>query len=211
MPSARGAAARERDRLAWLFLQSNPQLFAGQRFRILHVAPEPQLADFFRHRVDGGYYSADLMRGDVDLRLDVSALPFAAASLDAVYCSHVLQDVPDDRKALAEFYRALRPGGWAIVNIPLHADHTRENPRPAMCADATTSARMNTSGNTVTTTCSDCRTSVSRPKSRGRRNWRATSGSAGASALTVPEPASFTVRSSPVTTAVSSPNLPRAH
>ena len=123
--------ARERDRLAWLFLQSNPQLFAGQqRFRMLHVAPEPRLGTFFRHRAGCGYHSADLMRRDVDLRMDVSALPIAAASLDAIYCSHVLQDVPDDRRALAEFYRALRPGGWAIVNIPLHADYTRENPRP---------------------------------------------------------------------------------
>lgn len=122
--------ARERDRLAWLFLQRNPQLFAGGRVVMLHVAPEPRLAAFFRHRAGAGYCSADLMRRDVDLRLDVSALPFAAASLDAIYCSHVLQDVPNDRRALAEFYRVLRPGGWAIVNIPLHADYTRENPRP---------------------------------------------------------------------------------
>lgn len=121
--------ARERDRLSWLFLQRNPQLF-GKAMRLLHVAPEPRLADFFRQRAGVGYSSADLMRKDVDLRLDVSALPFADACLDAIYCSHVLQDVPDDRAALAEFHRALRPGGWAILNVPLYADSTSENACP---------------------------------------------------------------------------------
>lgn len=122
--------ARERDRLAWLFLQRNPQLFDSAAMALLHVAPEPRLAAFFRQQAGIGYVSADLMRRDVDLRLDVSALPVADASLDAIYCSHVLQDVPDDRRALAEFHRALRPGGWAIVNVPLFAESTRDNERP---------------------------------------------------------------------------------
>lgn len=121
--------SRERDRLTWLFLQRNPQLFYNP-LTLLHVAPEPRLADFFHEKTGKGYISADLMRRDVDLRLDVSALPFENACLDAIYCSHVLQDVPDDGAALAEFQRTLRPGGWAILNVPLHADTTRENPRP---------------------------------------------------------------------------------
>lgn len=122
--------ARERDRLTWLFLQRNLRLFDRPRMTLLHIAPEPRLAEFFRQRADGAYLSADLMRRDVDLRLDVSAMPLASASVDAIYCSHVLQDVPDDRAALAEFHRVLKPGGWAIVNVPLHLDSTRENARP---------------------------------------------------------------------------------
>lgn len=122
--------ARERDRLAWIFLQHNVQLFTAAPVTLLHVAPEPRLADFFKQRAGAGYISADLMRRDVDVRLDVSALPFQDGSLDAIYCSHVLQDVPDDCRALAEFYRVLRPGGWAILNVPLHADITRQNARP---------------------------------------------------------------------------------
>ncbi len=121
--------ARERDRLTWLFLQRNPQLF-DKPLRLLHLAPEPRLADFFQRRAADGYVSADLMRRDVDLRLDVAALPLPDSCLDAIYCSHVLQDVPNDRAALAEFHRTLRPGGWAILNVPLHAEATCENDRP---------------------------------------------------------------------------------
>ncbi|MEQ8514917.1 MAG: hypothetical protein RIC38_04875, partial [Chromatocurvus sp.] len=43
---------------------------------------------------------------------------------------HIDDRPPDDRRALTEFHRTLRPGGWAIVNVPLHAESTRENARP---------------------------------------------------------------------------------
>ncbi len=30
-----------------------------------------------------------------------------------------MQDVPDDRKGIAEMFRVLKPGGWAIVQVPI--------------------------------------------------------------------------------------------
>src|SRR5690606_22633231 len=39
-------------------------------------------------------------------------------SFDRVVCNHVLEHV-DDRKALAEIFRVLRPGGIALLSTPL--------------------------------------------------------------------------------------------
>jgi len=36
-----------------------------------------------------------------------------------VLCNHVLEHVLDDRAALAEFARVLRPGGCAVIMVPL--------------------------------------------------------------------------------------------
>lgn len=56
-------------------------------------------------------------RGEVEYQ-DVTALTFAGASLDAVLSFDVLEHVPDYRSALAEFARALVPGGICVATFP---------------------------------------------------------------------------------------------
>ena len=116
-------ASRERDRLAFLFLRQVPP--AG---RVLHMAPEPCLRSRLRELAPGGYVSADLLRTDVDERADLGTLPHADATFGGVYCSHVLQDVRDDIAAMAEVFRVLAPGGWAVLNVPVKATKTTNHP-----------------------------------------------------------------------------------
>lgn len=116
--------SRERDRLNSLFFKQNQELFSGDSVAFLHVAPEPELAKLFKEKAGAGYMDADLMRKDVMVKLDVSDMQFEDNHFDAIYCSHVLQDVPDDSKAIQECYRVLKPGGWAILNVAIHGDET---------------------------------------------------------------------------------------
>lgn len=59
--------------------------------------------------------AADLGR-EVTLRLaDAEALPYADGSFDTVVCTLGLCGVPDDRAAIAEMYRVLRPGGLLLL------------------------------------------------------------------------------------------------
>lgn len=51
-------------------------------------------------------------------RGDLTALPFADASVDGVLCEMVLEHVPDARVALGEIARVLRPGGRAYLALP---------------------------------------------------------------------------------------------
>ena len=112
-------ASRERDRLAHLFLQT-----VGNGGPLLHIAPEASLAPRLRELADGCYLSADILRRDVGVRFDIMAIPHPEATFQGIYCSHVLQDVKDDRQALAEIFRVLKPGGWAIVNVPVQTQRT---------------------------------------------------------------------------------------
>ena len=50
----------------------------------------------------------------------VAALPFAAGSFDAVVSADVLYELDDPGAAVREFWRCLRPGGWAVVNVPAY-------------------------------------------------------------------------------------------
>lgn len=118
----------ERHRLLWLYLRDRTDL--GQApARLLHFAPEPCLEGALRKLPGVEYVNADLERPDVDLNLDITAMPFPEASFDAAICAHVLEHVPDDRAAMRELVRVLRPRGWAIVMAPVNqAAATDEDP-----------------------------------------------------------------------------------
>jgi ubiquinone/menaquinone biosynthesis C-methylase UbiE len=61
--------------------------------------------------------------------MDITQLPFGAGSFDLILCSHVLEHVPDDRQALSELRRVLRPDGLALLQHPIDdIDQTDEDP-----------------------------------------------------------------------------------
>ncbi len=49
---------------------------------------------------------------------DVTKLPFADGSFDVVICSEVLEHIKDNRTAVAELVRVLKPGGDLVVTVP---------------------------------------------------------------------------------------------
>jgi ubiquinone/menaquinone biosynthesis C-methylase UbiE len=84
---------------------------------------------------------------------NAEVLPFPDASFDTVVCTLGLCGIPDDRAAIAEMYRVLRPGGQALlldhvgapnrllrgaqrllelITVPLVADHQTRRPLPLL-------------------------------------------------------------------------------
>jgi SAM-dependent methyltransferase len=86
---------------------------------VLHYAPEPSTTQFLRQRVGPGYRSIDLTSPLADALMDATSLQYPDASFDLVLCSHVLEHVPDDRAAMREMHRVLRPGGVALLQHPV--------------------------------------------------------------------------------------------
>lgn len=62
------------------------------------------------------------------VKMDITDIQYPDNTFDIVYCSHVLEHVPDDHKAMREFARVLKPEGWAVFMIPLSAEQTIEDP-----------------------------------------------------------------------------------
>ena len=59
---------------------------------------------------------ANTIGREIDLRIaDAQALPFPDASFDTVVCTLSLCSIPDDRKAVAEAHRVLRPEGTFLL------------------------------------------------------------------------------------------------
>jgi N-acetylglucosaminyl-diphospho-decaprenol L-rhamnosyltransferase len=127
----------ERHRLLWLYLQRRTDLHAKSH-RVLHMAPERSFQRLLRQLPNVEYVSADLASPLADVRCDIQALPFADRSFDVVICNHVLEHIPDDRRAMAELARVMAPGGWAILMCPIARDRatTLVDPSVRTPADA---------------------------------------------------------------------------
>ena len=124
--------SHERHRLLWLYLTvARPDLLGGEPKRFLHFAPELPFQRLARSKPNIEYVSADLASPLAEHAVDIHDLPFRDGSFDALLCSHVLEHVEDDRRAMGELRRVLRPGGWAILMVPLHGGltNTLEDPR----------------------------------------------------------------------------------
>jgi SAM-dependent methyltransferase len=113
-------AASERHRQLWLYLQQHTNLFTAL-LDVLHFAPEYSLTKQLARRSNLRYVTADLYR-PATVKADITNIPFADHAFDVILCSHVLEHIPDDRRAMRELYRVLKPGGWAILLVPIELD-----------------------------------------------------------------------------------------
>ena len=109
----------ERHRLLLCYLRTRTPLFDGKPRRFLHIAPEISLGRIFAAACGTGYLSADLNNTAAMERMDITDIRHADDSFDVICCSHVLEHVPDDRKAMRELCRVLHPSGFAILNVPV--------------------------------------------------------------------------------------------
>lgn len=119
----------ERHRLIWLYLREQTTFFSAPQ-RVLHIAPEYCFLKLFKKQKNLDYTTADLISPWADVKMDVQAIPFPDSQFDVVICNHVLEHVDSDYKAMQEIHRVLKPGGFAILQVPmdLSMERTLEDP-----------------------------------------------------------------------------------
>ncbi|GHA27520.1 SAM-dependent methyltransferase [Salinimicrobium marinum] len=107
----------ERHRLLWLYLKNETSFFRDE-LKVLHFAPEQAFYKRFRELPNLDYTTTDLNSPLADVKADICDLPFQDNTYDFILCNHVLEHIPNDRKAMQELYRILKPGGTAVLQIP---------------------------------------------------------------------------------------------
>lgn len=113
----------ERHRALWLYFKNDTNLFSG-KLKVLHVAPEKLFYKKLVTLANIEYYAIDKYPDKYDynkktVEMDLTDLQFNDNEFDVIICNHVLEHVPDDTKAMREMYRVLKPGGWAVINVPV--------------------------------------------------------------------------------------------
>lgn len=114
--------SQARHRLAYYLLNSN----IGSGHHTLHVAPARFVESWLRS-ISNEYLSIDLNPELAMYQMDLTALELEDCSYSLIWCSHVLEHISKDVKAMEEMFRVLKPGGTAIIQVSVYGDTTYED------------------------------------------------------------------------------------
>lgn len=119
----------ERHRMVWLYLERKTDFLTAPH-RVLDIAPEEFMQTKLRELNHIDYLSIDLVSPLAMKKMDLTNLELPDASFDVAFCNHVFEHIPDDRQAMSEVRRILKPGGWAILQTPVDLNRavTDEDP-----------------------------------------------------------------------------------
>lgn len=112
----------DRDRLYALYFNKNLKGKDVSKIKLLDIAPTNTLRKYLlTHFKKKNYRTADLLMENVEDKVDVQNMSiYEDNTWDFIICSHVLEHVKDDKKALNELYRVLKPAGKAILMAPIN-------------------------------------------------------------------------------------------
>jgi SAM-dependent methyltransferase len=118
--------ASDRDRLYALYIHDYLANATKDRaIKILDFAPSAPFSRFIRYMIAQSgqtafYRTADLRMKGVDNLVDITDMRlYDDNQFNFFICSHILEHVSDDKKALRELYRILKPRGRGILMAPI--------------------------------------------------------------------------------------------
>ena len=130
----------ERHRALWFYFENSTDIFKHnigidrQIIKLLHFGPEKAFYDKFSNISYIDYYPVDLKPkryANIHLRdvVDIQNIPYPDNHFDLIINIHVLEHIPDDKKAMKELQRVIKPGGSAFISVPMSdIEDTLENP-----------------------------------------------------------------------------------
>jgi len=116
----------ERVRFAKIVMNQRYSYIFKDSCKVLHFAPEKIFYKIFNENPNIDYYPVDIdperyKKAGMTIRkqANMENIPFDDNYFDFIYNSHVLEHVPNDKKAMEELYRVLKPNGVIFIAVPL--------------------------------------------------------------------------------------------
>lgn len=114
-----------RSRLLGLYFHHRAEVLKSDQ-KVLHISPNRQLAHKLKNELPCHYHVGAINPKHFlpfsPIELDVRNMPFQDDSYDVIICNHVLEHIKDDKNAMREIHRVLKPGGYGILQVPLALD-----------------------------------------------------------------------------------------
>lgn len=116
-----------RHRMMFEYINTH-HLFDGNN-SLLHFAPEPYLVKKVLQYPQVQYTTCDIQIKNTPnfKQIDITRIDFPDNNFDLIICSHVLEHIEEDQKAISELFRVLKPGGIALLELPTYGNVTEED------------------------------------------------------------------------------------
>jgi SAM-dependent methyltransferase len=110
-------ASIQRKRLLWLYLHREFNIDKNKPV-ILDFSPNRNIMRRLKEKLGKNYHTTDYQNPRTDFQYDITNINCADEMYDLVICYHVLEHIDDDKKAMKELYRILKPGGILLSQVP---------------------------------------------------------------------------------------------
>lgn len=114
----------DRDRMIVSFLQKVGLPQAAEHTKVLQIAPAATIETWIQTYCPHlDYETTDLYMDGVTFHSDIMDMRMVNdETYDLVICSHILEHVQDDKKAMCELKRILKPNGLVVFLVPVMLD-----------------------------------------------------------------------------------------
>jgi len=126
--SCPSCGSQERHRIQKLVMDRLAEQCDFSTMSMLHLAPEEFMRPIFREQFCE-YVMADFDMPGMDMIVDLTDTDLPDGRFDVIHASHVFEHIADDRAAAQTVARLLRPGGFAVLPVPIVCSRTVEFPR----------------------------------------------------------------------------------
>ncbi len=119
-----GASDRDRLMISFLDREGLPQCPEG--LRLLQIAPAASISRWIHLKCPHiAYDTTDLYMENVSFQSDITDMHMVLdETYDVIICSHVLEHVQEDRRAIRELKRILKPDGKILFLVPIDLNAT---------------------------------------------------------------------------------------
>jgi SAM-dependent methyltransferase len=95
----------------------------------LHFSPFKKLSELLCKELRSKYLTSDFENEfKANYAFDIQDIDLPTESTNYIICFHILEHIPDDKKAMQEMYRILSIGGMAIIQTPFKTGDIYEDP-----------------------------------------------------------------------------------
>ena len=113
-----------RNRRLWELIRGKNNLTGN----ILHFSPSRSLYRVFKKEKNVNYFSSDFENEFLaDYKFDITNILQENNTFDTIICYHILEHIVDDKKAMSELYRVLKPNGNIFIQTPFKDGNTHED------------------------------------------------------------------------------------
>ncbi len=113
---------KDKDRLVYYYINKHTDMLKKAN-TILHFAPEKLICKQIKRKCKLNkklkYYNCDINSDNADLVMDITNIDFPDNTFDYIICNHVLEHIKDEKKALCELKRVIKPTGKIIMTVPI--------------------------------------------------------------------------------------------